>query len=301
LIKRGSDGIGSDDFGELLGGLDNSRDYKQAKGFGNDIEAAVNHMEQTVEHRVLQFLLARFCLLKLLVDEAKNGGGLHPANHRLLWVLLQAIPIEMFGADVFRDLAKELRTASTEDLRQQIRDKCEELNPILESVNGRRRPFYCFVDEIQMTTKSRLCEFWSDDKQTKRPLLRPIWSSLTGILHPSEMLVILSGTGIDWKSLQEVLESNIFKIYPFTFKTNTGAFDDPDAQKLYIERYLPVEHSVTRDAFLERAWGWCRGRYFSQSSRGIDSKLPLFSQVPQYRSPCPTYSCGRLALSSQDA
>lgn len=40
-----------------------------------------------------------------------------------------------------------------------------------------------------------------------------------------------------------------------------GAFDDPKAQSVYIERYLRGKQSAARQEFLKRAWGWCRWRY----------------------------------------
>jgi hypothetical protein len=224
-------------------------------------------MERKARHRILQFLLARFKLLNLLVDEARKcNGGLHPINHRLLWVFLQANPSGMLSEDAFQVLSEAFRTASIEDLKQQIRAEHAKLEPILEFVNDpatnqpRRRPLYCFLDEIQVATIDRMGEFRSDDKKMKRPLLRPIWSTLTDF---PDMLLIISGTGIDWKSLQDVLGSSVFKLNPYNVKRDIGAFDDPSTQRQYIERYLSVERSTARDTFLERAWGWCRGRYFS--------------------------------------
>jgi len=275
VVRRGPDGIGSDDFWGLVDNLDNSLHYNQAKSIGIHDDAAARHMQQKVHRRILQFLLARFYLLNLLVDEAK--GELHPVNHRLLWVLLQARPTEMLPDDAFKEVAEALRIASTEDLEQQIKAEYSKLEHILEFVDHpatgqrKRRPLYCFLDEIQITTVSRMGEFRSDDGKTKRPLLRPIWSSMTGILDSTKMLLIVSGTGIDWRSIQNNLDSSVFKFCSYAPKRDIGAFDDPDAQRQYIERYILGEQSAAWEAFLERAWGWCRGRYFPQSSCRLDS------------------------------
>ena len=174
----------------------------------------------------------------------------------------------MLRADAFKEVAEALRRASIEDLELQIKDEYSKLEHILEIVNHpatgqpKRRPLYCFLDEIQITTESRMGEFRSDDGKTKRPLLRPIWSSMTGILDSTKMLLIISGTGIDWVSIQNILGSSVFKFRPYTLKRDIGAFDDPNAQRQYIEHYIPRERSAAWEAFLERAWGWCRGRYF---------------------------------------
>jgi hypothetical protein len=253
-------------------GLDHSLDYTSAKSVQGYDDAAALHMRLKAQHRLLQFLLARFLLLQLLVTEAKKCGGVRPANHRLLWVLLQAQPVEMLKGDAFAELAEALRTLSTEDLEKWIKKSYSKLRDVIaEDVHdpstgkSRRRPLYCFVDEVQATTTERMGEFWGDDKKTPRPLLRPIWSTLTGVLEPTEMLLILSGTAIDARSLQDVLESSLFKPYPYKIWRDIGAFDDADAQKQYIERYLPREQSENWKDFLARAWGWCRGRLFRES------------------------------------
>jgi hypothetical protein len=195
--------------------LDNSLQYHQTKSIGIHDDAAARHMQQKVHHRILQFLLARFYLLNLLIDEASNcKRELHPVNHRLLWVLLQTRPTEMLRDDAFKEVAKALRIASIEDLEQQIKAEYSKLEHILEFVDHpatgqrKRRPLYCFLDEIQITTVSRMGEIRSDDGKTKRPLLRPIWSSMTGILDSTKMLLIVSGTGIDWRSIQDILDSS---------------------------------------------------------------------------------------------
>jgi hypothetical protein len=237
-----------------MNSLDDSLDYTLAKSTKGYNEASADHMHQKAHHRLLQFLLARFLLLSLFIEEAcKCKGGLRPANHRRLWVLMQARPTQILGRDAFMEVAQALRKASTDDLRKQIRDGYYKLQPTLGS-----RPLHLFLNEMG--------QFWGDDKDTERPLLRPIWLTMTQIFDSSEMQVILSGTAIDVNLLEEVLGSTALKLFPYDFKKDIGAFDDLDAQRQYIEHYLPGNQSEAWEAFLERAWGWCRGRYFLESS-----------------------------------
>jgi hypothetical protein len=272
VIKQASDGIGSEDFWHLVSGLDQSHGYRSAKSLGVRNDGAALHMHQKVERRVLQFLLARLLLLNLFITEAsKCEGGLRPSEHRLLWVLLQARPTDMLNEDPFVELADTLRIASAEDLKAQIKEEYAKLIPILETVNHpatgmpTRRPLYCFLDEIQMTTTIRMGEYRSDDQKSERPILRPIWQTLTDMLKSSEMLLILSGTALNEKSLLNVLDSSVFKFNPFVFQKDIGAFDDPNSQSQYIEHYLPYEQSAARQEFLKRVWGWCRGRFAGES------------------------------------
>ena len=104
--------------------LDNARDYERARTCGITNNEGVKHMDRTARHRVLQFLAARFRLLNLFVNEARKcETGLLP-DHRLLWVLLQAIPThdQMLSKDAFQEIASALRGASIEDLEWQIGD-----------------------------------------------------------------------------------------------------------------------------------------------------------------------------------
>lgn len=199
------DGIGSGDFDQLMSSLDY---YSRANQIPNVREAA-RHMRQKVQRRVWQFLLARFLLPNLLLEEASTCGGLRPSDHRQLWVLLQARPTDMFSEDASKVLSKALNISSLDDLEIQTKEQYSKLENILD-----HRPLYCFLDEIQSTTSDRMGEYWSHDMEKERPLLRPIWQSLTRILEPAKMLVILSGTAINEDSLLDVLDSSTFKILP---------------------------------------------------------------------------------------
>lgn len=253
--------------------LEDSPSYCLTKKRGSQNAEAELHMRQKVKHRVMQFFLSRFLLLNVLITEAsKCEGGLRPSDHRLLWVLLQARPTDLLQDDAFNELSKALRVASIEDLEAQTKEEYIKLKKkgILNSGNhpvtgkSMHRPLYFFLDEIQTTTSSRMGEYLSDDKKTKRPLLRPLWQSVTKVLPPTEMRVILSGTAINETSLKNALASSANKFSPYIIKRDIGAFDDSDAQRQYLERYLPGEESAARHDFLRRAWGWCRGRFFRE-------------------------------------
>jgi hypothetical protein len=260
--------MGSSDFEQLISSLDISRDYDRARSSGNRETNALRHMHEKVHRRILQFLLARFLLLNLLIEEASEcEGGLRPSDHRLLWVLLQARPTDMLGNDAFTELSMALNICSADNLKTQIKEEYKKFEPTLETVDHpmtgvpTRQPLYCFLDEIQIATRIRMGEFRSYDNAKERPLLRPIWQTMIKILEPSQMLLILSGTAINENSLRDVFTSSIFKLEWYTIKKDIGAFNDPKAQSAYIKHYLPGTQSAARQEFLKRAWGWCRGRY----------------------------------------
>ena len=84
--------------------LDNSLHYDCTKS----IESYNEAMHKKAHICLLELLLAHFLLLNLLIEEASKCGGLHPANHHLLWVLLQSQLIQMLDEDAFTEVAGAL-------------------------------------------------------------------------------------------------------------------------------------------------------------------------------------------------
>ena len=263
-----------------MSALDEATDYQQARtmmGAAQGSNAtilesqagrseATSHIQRVVKRRLAQLLLARLLLLDLLVQEARQLGGLQQKEHRRLWVLLQAHP-SIFGEhpniDIFSDLTEHLRGASIEELNSRIYDKCNALDAPL---NGRTTPpgqpiFFCVLDEVQITLSSpsgRLGDFVSKDGVKKRSILREIWRSWSSYW---QIVLVLSGTGIDLQALEETLTSVACKEHAYTSVHDIGAFDKKELQAQYIRRYIPVPSDDPRWAdFLVRAWTWFRGR-----------------------------------------
>ena len=227
---------------------------------------AIAHIHKVVERRLAQLLLARLLLLDLLVQEAQRLRVFRTNEHRRLWVLLQAYP-SIFGddpnVDVFSDLTELLRGASTEELDNRID---EEYQTLTLSLNDRAtRPgqpnFFCVLDDVQITHSSpfgHLGEFISSGKETKHPILRQIWLSWSSYW---QMVLVLSGTGIDLQALEETVTSNVCKEHAYTTVLDIGAFDKEELQAQYIRRYIPMPSNDPRWAdFLAHAWTLFRGR-----------------------------------------
>jgi hypothetical protein len=255
--------------------LDDARDYQRAKKKKEadpKTKAAIKHIRETAERCLAQLLLARFLLLNLLVQEARKlPGGLQEKEHRRLWVLLQAQPNQIFGADFKEDIVTEfarlLRHASIYDLKDRIRDQFLELSFLLTKVENpatgqdQRPPFFCVLDEAQVAATLRHGEFMSDDELTKRPVLREIWLLWSTVLPPEQMRLVLSGTGIELQALRDTLESSALKGERYDIKSDIGAFEDPGSQAEYIKRYVPACWTDPQwMEFLVRAWGWLHGR-----------------------------------------
>jgi hypothetical protein len=279
VAKLDASGIGSSDVWRIMKELHNAQDYHKAleiKEKNSDpkaIQAAVNHIREVAERRFTQLLLARFLLLALLVEEARKlPGGLQQKEHRRLWVLLQIQPIalferQLFEIDIFTDLTTILQSADLSDCKGRIVKLNLSLYPILEEVRNPATgqntvlPFFCIFDEVQLTVLERFGEFVSEDNKTPRPILREIWLTLNEVLQPEQMRIVLSGTGIKLQALRDMLLSDACKLHKYKVKWDVGAFEDPEIQAEYIKHYIPACWSdPTWSEFLDRAWGWCRGR-----------------------------------------
>lgn len=255
VAKPDVDGIGSKDFWNLMDPLDTSLNDIAKKNRESDPAAYVRMGEKTRRH-LLQLLLARLYLLNLFREEAHNG--LDPMVHRRAWALLQAMPMTIFEQDPFLQLANLLSFSSVDDLKARIQEQYDLVEDMLEfgenPSDGRqkRRPLYIVFDESQLLAKQWLGEDKSDDGG----LLRLVSLSSFEALEPPKILLVLSGTSIDYHALQDTLSSTTSKSLPYILVRDIGAFDDPEPQANYIKQYLPSVDNV----FLNRAWAWCRGR-----------------------------------------
>jgi len=88
------------------------------KGLDAANPAVIDNMRRVEERRFTQVLLARFLLLNLLVQQARElPWGLREKEHRRLWVLLQAHPkIFSPNIDIFTKLTQLLGEADAADL-----------------------------------------------------------------------------------------------------------------------------------------------------------------------------------------
>lgn len=255
--------------------LDYAQDYDRArasKEANPKAKTAIEHMREAAERRLAQLLLARFLLLDLFVQEAREiPGGLQEKEHRRLWVLLQVQPNRIYGAnfkvDIFTALARLLRHASTYDLKDRIASKYQELSFLLAKVRNpatggeERPPFFCALDEAQIIATLRQGEFVSEDGSTPRALVREAWLLYTTVLQPEQMRLVLSGTGIKLQDLKDTLSSSALKRELYEIKFDIGAFEKPGSQAEYIKRYVPASWADPNWVeFLVRAWGWLRGR-----------------------------------------
>jgi hypothetical protein len=232
-------------------------------------------MQTVATRRFLQLLLARFLLLNLLIEEAKASGGLCVKEHRRLWVYLQFRPKDFYQhtrEDPFLQVARKLRYASVEELRNRIFRQYTKLSDILDDVEvpgiGSRQkpPVYCVLDDASVIHKRHIEEYRPFEKETvSHPALRAVCRAWRSVRPGTDMRVIISGIGIDMEQLMDaetiVPSSSVLRIQPFARYSYLGGFDDAESQAEYIQRYILAPWTEPSwQEFLVRAFDWFRGR-----------------------------------------
>ena len=149
--------IGSEDFRRIVCDLTTYRDYES----GSMTLESIDHTRETASRALSQVLLSHFLLLGLLVEEVQaqsleEQNRLPWLQYRRLWVLLQVQPVEIFGRDLFLELALRLRPANRSDLHTRTRNKFKELPSQLKAFWMKRKSPLTYAIGISFQKMGRL-------------------------------------------------------------------------------------------------------------------------------------------------
>jgi hypothetical protein len=270
---QGSDGIGSKDLQRAIEALsediDHERDQLTTDNFPRKAYITPLLLSGGVKWRLLQLLLARFCVMNLLIEEAqKVAKESDSKKYRRLWTLLQVQPTLLYPherGDIFMKTAEILKVVPSEDLKTGIRGQfsrfCELLkaSPNFHSSFG-IVPLFCVLDDVQAITNMCPHDFLSENGD-RHSIIREIYLHWKSVFDTHQMYLVLSGTRANAEELERTLSSSFLKGKSFREISDIGAFDQYEAQARYIKRYIPVCWTDPAwDAFLHRAWEWFRGR-----------------------------------------
>ncbi|KAJ4492318.1 hypothetical protein C8R41DRAFT_981272 [Lentinula lateritia] len=109
--------------------------------------------------------------------------------------------------------------------------------------------------------------FRSADWTTKRGILRELARSWDKTLNRASGLGIVSsafiftGTGLSRELISDVISSVVVKTQFLTSVYDTGAFDDPETQAAYLERFFPSVIWKNSGLLGDRIYYWLRGRH----------------------------------------
>ncbi|KAJ3885244.1 hypothetical protein GG344DRAFT_82945 [Lentinula edodes] len=221
-------------------------------------------------------LLARLHFLhQFLTTLVDMGEDITQPMHMRKWLRIQLHPDLLLPQNESGDMFAQFGNHIAEMLGhfQNLGDSKEILSKLLQDILAEIKSILHFnliivLDECQFAARELRNSFRSDDWITKRPLLRQIAKCLNVIFLKSGIqgfraTFIFTGTGLSKVDITDALSSVVAKVPRCDDVNDTGAFDDIDTQRKYIEGYLP-QHVLQSDQFprlLERIFRWLRGRH----------------------------------------
>jgi hypothetical protein len=285
FAARTPDKVGANDLSQVLESLQRSLRLKDLPRTNNDTILAENCAY--ADKRLLQPLFSRLHIFVLFLWYASDQPGGITEEDKERWLLLQVAPETLVGVDIFSKLTIALRGASTdteEVLSTKIRDLLVKIDTFLP---GQR--VTCVIDEAQYPAHLLTTKFLSSNREP-RPVLRELflkWQECLGS-------IIVAGTGISMSDIEVILNSTASKdiVTRHEVITETGAFDETEDQRDYLDKYFPSGYfdDEAGQLLLSRIGYWLHGRWavtsFSYSKcslpLGIDSLPPmLLESLPQ--------------------
>ncbi|PVF91106.1 hypothetical protein CPB86DRAFT_745978 [Serendipita vermifera] len=199
----------------------------------------------------LLLLYARISTFCIFLQCAKEIDGEIKEEHKKLWLLIQVLPSQLLGQDIFVQHLLALGRPSLDDLYYLLSIEIDAVDELLDY-----EPVFCVVDEAQgITHKFEECFRSYKDEKERRPILRELiknWEKYNSQL-------IISGTGISMKKMETTLSSGWAKPPPDLLWTDVGAFDTQASQHAYLSQYISPNY--VDPLLASRLEYWLCGRY----------------------------------------
>ncbi|KAJ7070135.1 hypothetical protein C8F01DRAFT_1246271 [Mycena amicta] len=239
-------------------------------------------------------ILARLLVFRMFLTAIAYSGRAPVADDKRRWTLLQINPSFLGCRDIFDELASiidsptvtarqhpssvrevEFKQTSTAiiqavtDPKLLPRDERPSESEVTGNLGSNSQTFYFVLDEAQIAANEMRSAFRSgaldrEGKYIHRPLLREFLVVLHGLVLLWNHGVVITGTGLDIKLIEEATNSVILKkdMRNSMLKTDTGGFYDRQAEHVaYIKKYIPPDVLEDFPWLLERMTTWLFGRY----------------------------------------
>ena len=225
-----------------------------------------------------RLFLARLFIFDLFVQIMKQSrpsepSEFHAAVYRKRWLLFQLQPSLLHPQvwDIFDELIGKLSPASESyvngttktlliRIRQRLTEMPESRHHHLSDTS--QTPLFCVLDEAQYAATQHSNAFKSDTGNASRPILREIVKAWESQSSGHGIFMVVAGTGISKDVVDQAMASAIMKESKYRWCSDTGAFDDLDEQRRYIEKYLPPSFLSSNSGMrlIQRIGYWLRGR-----------------------------------------
>ncbi|GLB43053.1 putative expressed protein [Lyophyllum shimeji] len=239
-------------------------------------ESAVSRNRVIANRIFSQLFLARLIVFDLFVEvmnELKASDDTRSTVYKQRWLLLQLRPslIHTQIWDIFDDLTVKFAdvtdsyiNGTTKALLARVRKLCVDKTPSgTPTISTHQTPIFCVLDEAQYAATQHCMAFRSDDGSANRPVLREIVRAWEGQSSGQGVFMVVAGTGISKDVVDRAMSSAIMKESKYRWCSDTGAFDDLEIQRRYIEKYLPPSLLSTASGkrLLDRIGYWLHGRH----------------------------------------
>lgn len=255
--------------------------FKKDVPKSDQFRQALQKNQQVAESELVVPLLARLLVFQRYITTLSNmGENLHKMDHKRRWLHLQLHPhlLNSNGSgegDLFDQICGDLNALFERQnlhLSQKnviIRRLSKEILDCVRKTIGldqEAMPIYFVIDECQFSVTDMEDLFRSADWTTKRGILRELARSWDKTLNHTSGLGIVSsafiftGTGLSRELISDVISSVVVKTQFLTSVYDTGAFDDPETQAAYLERFFPSDIWKNSGLLGDRIYYWLRGR-----------------------------------------
>ncbi|KAG5652567.1 hypothetical protein H0H81_004576 [Sphagnurus paluster] len=240
-------------------------------------ESALTRNRLNAHRTFSRLFLARLLVFDLFIDVMVELNDCHEtlqaSVYKQRWLLLQLQPSLLHAQiwDVFDDLVGKLSeatdsyvNATTKALLMRVRKLCVDKSVIPPSTPlPSQTPIFCVLDEAQYAATQHCLAFRSENGNSHRPVLREIVRAWDSQASGHGVFMVVAGTGISKDVVDQAMASAIMKESKYRWCSDTGAFDDCDIQRRYLEKYLPPNFlsSTSGKRLLERIGYWLHGRH----------------------------------------
>jgi hypothetical protein len=259
-----------------------------------DPDSALIENRSVASHWFLAIVYARLFIFHAFLERVSGlPGGIAADEYKKIWLLIQIAPKSLTGEDLFSDLTRLVGgSLSTENLKTSTTSKRSQIRTMLPA---HAITIHHVLDEAQeLTEKFSNCFRGGKNSDAPRPILRVVFQTWS----PMAQHLIVSGTGLSMKQVTEVWNSFVAKEETKIEETQTdlGAFEEPEKQLQYLERYLPssILNSAPGIALVRRVAHWLYGRYVNALSYSCSEPMVIIDIV-SLRPTSPTLS--RMVLS----
>ncbi|KAL1719943.1 hypothetical protein EV715DRAFT_289802 [Schizophyllum commune] len=206
-----------------------------------EIQVAQNR--EIVQGLFSRVLLSRMIVFKAFLDVLEDRTS---PEAPFRWLLLQARMLILDPADLFDRVTTVLANFTTYYFLDMTADL---LLDIKARLGQSETPLFCVMDKCEFANDMFRGAFGSEST-----LLRELARSSDSY---EGLVLILSGSDMTLEPFENSRQPR-YSVY-----TRTDALFTPDAQRNYVERYLPptLAQSETGKELTERLWRWLRGRY----------------------------------------